>query len=195
MPKILMKEFSDIAISSGTTKISKIRREKNKTDYNPAQDYYKQIREAIIASHLKGLGISHILKAADDCSNPKRKSNYKLIATKYKQWQGKKDYEWFSPPRGAFNFSGSEIVLNPEIGLIDDGVMHVIKLYFSEEKISQNRANYMIHLMSEQFSDTYQYHVLDIRRKKLFNATGNHNTFIISTRSEIAGLETAWDSV
>lgn len=195
MPRILMKEFSDIAISAGTAKISKIRKEKHKASYNPAQDYYKQIRESIIASHSKGYGINFISDIADKCPNPRRKSNYEIIASRYKQWHGKKVYEWFSPPRGSYGFSGTEIILNPEIGLIRKGVMHVIKLYFSEDQISQNRANYMIHLMSEEFPDTYQYHVLDIRRKKLFNPTGNHDNFMISTRSEIAGLEAAWDSV
>ncbi|MEW8073918.1 MAG: hypothetical protein AB2826_26235 [Candidatus Thiodiazotropha sp.] len=195
MPRIYMKEFSGIAVSSGTRKIPKIKREKNKTDYHPAQDYYKQIREAIITAHLKGKGIKHITQEADACPNPKKKTNFQLIAKKYKEWYGRKKATWFLPPRGTYTFSISEIILNPELGLTINDQTHVIKLYFAEESLSQNRANYMIHLMKNQLPEIHKYHVLDIRRKKLFNATGDESVFLISINSEIVGIETAWTSL
>lgn len=195
MAKIFMKEFSDIAVSSGTSKISKIRKEKNKTSYNPARDYYKQIREAIVDSHSKGYGSTYIAKEADGCTNLKRKPNYELIAKLYIQWLGKKNVTWFVPPRGTYTHLSSEIVLNPEIGMEYNDEKHVVKLYFGEEKISQNRANYMLHLMREKLPKTCLYHVLDIRRKKLFSITGDHAIFLISINSEIAGIESAWPSV
>ncbi len=91
--------------------------------------------------------------------------------------------------------SGSEIVLNPEIGLEYSNDKHVIKLYFAEDSMGQNRANYMIHLMRERMPNNIQYHVLDVRRKKLFNATGDHSLFLISINSEIAGIESAWPAL
>ncbi len=195
MPRIFMKEFSDIAVSAGTQKISKIKREKNKSAYHPYQDYYKQIREAIISAHSKDFGIKHVRKVANECPNLNKKTNYVLISKNYISWLGKKSAEWFVPPRGTYKHSLSEIVLNPEIGLRFNGDDHVVKLYFSEDKLSQNRANYMIYLMQEVFTEENVYHVLDIRRKKLFSATGNPSLFHVSIDSEIASLETAWESV
>lgn len=195
MPRIFMKEFSGIAISSGTKKITKIRQEKNKPAYHPSQDYYKQIREAIISAHAKNLGVSHVSKTADECANLKRKVNYQLIARKYIEWLGQKKAKWFKPPRGEFKASSSEIVLNPELGLKYNAKLHVIKLYLAEEPVSQNRANYMIYLMQQDLPEGHEYHVLDIRRKKLFNASGNSETYKISILSEIAGLEAAWESI
>lgn len=190
-----MKEFSGIAVSSGTKKISKIRAEKKKPPYHPAQDYYKQFREAIIAAYAQAFGGTHITNAASDCTNPKKKANYKLIASKFNQWVGKKNPEWFTPPRGKYLYSNSEIILNPELGLAYSGEQHVIKLYFAEESVSQNRANYMLHLMQEKLPTKYEYHMLDIRRKKLFSATGDPALFAISIASEIASIEAAWKSL
>lgn len=194
MASIFMKEFSSIATTSGTQKISKIKKEKNKGPYHPAQDFYKIIRESIIDALKKDLGIEHILKTADEYDNEKRKPAYKLIAKNYKKWMGKKEVSWINPPRGKYEFSSSTIILNPELGFnYDDDVTRVIKLYFAEEKVSQNRANYMIYLMNEVLPKKHSYHVLDIRRKRLFNATNNHDTMFISINSEITGIESAWE--
>lgn len=91
----------------------------------------------------------------------------------------------------------TEIVCNPELNLNIDGVNYVIKLYFSvNERMTQDRANYMCFTMQSAFDDnTQNYAVLDVKTKKMYKFTGNADTFTISVESEIASIERAWSQL
>lgn len=196
MPKIFVKEFSAIATERGTKKLNLIRKQKNKQPYNPAVDYYKKFREKIV-SILKHKGqLLELKELAEKVPNDK-KSNYSSLAKSFVAWAKGKNIIWHEPIRKSYLSNKTEIVCNPELNLNIDGVNYVIKLYFSvNERMTQDRANYMCFTMQSAFDDnTQNYAVLDVKTKKMYTFTGNADTFTISVESEIASIERAWSQL
>jgi len=197
MAQLFFKEFSDIAVSSGQPKLTMIRKEKHKPPYQPAGDYYKQLREAIVEAHEQSLGQVHITSEANGCPNPKRKGNYIALANAYNKWWGKKAITSHPHQKDTFSANGIDITLNPELCLEWSGHKHLVKLYFNQEAMTQARANYMIHLMDVVYSGRgiNEFNVLDIKKGKLFSFTGSAANFTIGLSAETAFIAAAWPSL
>ncbi len=193
MPLIFVKEFSAIATESGTKKLNLIKKQKNRKPYHPSTDYYKKFREKII-SILKHKGqIIELKQLAEKMPNDK-KGNYLSLAKSFISWSKGKNIQWHEPIRKSYLSNTTEIVCNPELNLNIDGVDYVIKLFFSvNERMTQDRANYICFTMQSAFDDNSQkYAVLDVQTKKMYSFTGNLEFFSISVESEIASIERAW---
>jgi len=54
MPDISLTDFVDFVIKSGTPKLTKVRAIKNRPEYEPAIDYWRQLREGIKDFHRAG---------------------------------------------------------------------------------------------------------------------------------------------
>jgi hypothetical protein len=195
MPEILVKEFSDIATTSGLPKLTKIRNEKHKDPYEPAGDYYKKLREAIIDCHKHNLGIEHIEETARNYPNRERRLNYVPIASAYTTWHGDNSYTWFDPPRYKVIINDVTIVVNPELGLAMNGEDVIIKLYFLKEAIPRSMANYILYLMERACQGTRSCKILDIKRKKLLSFSGNHDLFEIACTAETAYINSIWGAI
>jgi hypothetical protein len=193
MPKIFVKEFSAIATESGTKKLNLIKKQKNKKPYHPSADYYKKFREKIV-NILKHKGqLIELKQLAEKMPNDK-KGNYSSLAKSFVTWAKGKNIRWYDPIRESYLSNKTEIVCNPELNLNIDGVDYVIKLYFSvNDRMTQDRANYICFTMQSAFDDNSQnYAVLDVQTKKMYSFTGKSEIFAISVESEIASIERAW---
>jgi len=51
MPEISLTDLVDILSTSGTPKLTKVKRIKQRGPYSPAKDFYKPFREHIISIH------------------------------------------------------------------------------------------------------------------------------------------------
>jgi hypothetical protein len=172
MPQLSLTQLVDVVSKSGTPKANCVKKIKHQMDepYDPATDYYKGIREALIAAHQEGLGKAHITEAAASAYGRKIDA-YEEIATAYKSWWGKKEISWFDPPRAVWEPDDIfGVAVNPELGLCINGSKHVIKLYFKSDTLAKNRVDIITHLMHDQLSDECadcSFSVLDVRNKKL----------------------------
>lgn len=194
---ILFKEFSDIATSAGIPKVNKIKKEKHRPPYQPAQDFYKQLREAIIECHENTLGLPHIIKVANNCPNPERRPKYQSLAKGYVKWAKSIGGSWIKPSRRKFLSSGVEIVVNPELGLSNGSSEMLIKLYFNQEALTQTRANFMLALMAatDQRNIFDKYVVLDVRKSKAFQFTGNLSLYLQACQAEAAYISAIWPTL
>lgn len=114
MIKISLTDFVDIVSKSGTPKATKIAQVKNRVPYNPAADFYKAIRDAIIEMHSTSQGKAHLRKLLPSLVDQKKVSNYHGVVDGYLKWWGRKALEWFAPPSGIFSGYGVEVSVNPE---------------------------------------------------------------------------------
>jgi hypothetical protein len=155
VPTLPLTGLVDIVLKSGTPKATavKVVKEQVTTPYDPATDFYKGIREAIIEAHQLGLGKRHITNTAAS-AHANRISSYTALATNYNGWWGRKTLTWATPPRGAWSPPASvfEVAVNPELGLDINGDKHAIKLYFKAESLSKNRIDIITHLMHAALS-------------------------------------------
>lgn len=80
MIKISLTRFLDFAMKIGTPRITSLRDTKKQLadEYSPARDYYKQIRDAIIAHHRNGRSFSTIQNVATNVTNKSKQNNYRM---------------------------------------------------------------------------------------------------------------------
>lgn len=199
MPTLSLTSLVDIVSKSGTPKATCVRDVKAQMSapYDPATDYYRGIREAIIEAHVNGLGKRHISTAAN-AANFRRAATYTQLAADYNGWWGRKSIAYFDPPRATWQPPGLfEVNVNPELGLEINGTQHVIKLYFKSDAITKARVDIITHLMQQELSSpgtAYEFSVLDIRRRRLHTITppSGLGPLLIAELAYVAAL---WPSV
>lgn len=173
MPRISLTRLVDFVSKSGGPKQTSaaVTKQQLLDGYDPATDFWKTLREGIVAAHAEERGKSYIRAVASSVHDPKRASNYPEVAAAYTKWWGRKTISWFAPPSAVWDAgNGFEVTINPEIGLTIDGEPHVVKLYFKSEKLTKNRVEIVTHLMMSEFADAVagtRFSVLDIRSRKL----------------------------
>jgi hypothetical protein len=200
MPTLKLTSLVDIVSKSGTPKATAVRDAKAQVDepYDPAADFYKGIREAIVEAHQLALGKRHITNAAA-AAHGKKIAAYTQLAAAYNGWWGRKPLTWSEPPRGAWGPRDSDfdVTVNPELGLDIDGTPHVVKLYFKAEPLSKNRIDIITHLMHKVFAEANpdsRFSVLDIRRRRLHTIDPPAELDAI-LGAEIAYVEALWPYV
>ena len=192
MPNISLTDFVDFVSKSGTPKSTHVRKVKNRGDYKPYQDYYKQIREAIIGMHEQNQDVS-VLENIITRVNAKKQANYLNVINGYKKWIKNQSFGWFEPPKSDFELSETTIRINPELGLIANGSKKtVIKLYFKAEPISKYRIDIITHLMQNSIGGDYEMAVLDCQNAKLIKASKSNVELGAHIIGEIAYLEALW---
>ena len=165
-----MTTFVDFVVKAGRPKVTVVRNFKNKPEYQPAFDYYRRIREAIIKYHTDGDSI-----VAGVMPIPRnKKDNYDSVIKGYKKWRGKKNLEWFDPTHAIFSSNDLDISVNPELGLKINGVPHIIKLYFKADRIPKNRIEVVLELMEQALQvPGVVMSILDIQNSKLIHSQGS----------------------
>jgi hypothetical protein len=149
--EITLTDFVEFAIKTGAPKLNHVKAIKTRGPYEPAHDYYKGLRDAIAEFHRTGKGDLKILRAAVEHHEGTHKgSNYESRFTMYKRFLGRKNVEWFEPPRAEWTFDGLTVKVNPELGLTWDGVHHVIKIYWKSNKLSQRLVELVLFLMHQE---------------------------------------------
>lgn len=174
MPKISLTRLVDFVSKSGAPKQTSaaVTKQQLEEGYDPATDFWRILREAIVASHEEHHGKSYVQTVAASVHDRKRAANYPALAKAYTTWWGRKNIDWFTPPSSVWEAGNDfEVTVNPELGLDIDGERHVVKLYFKSEKVTKNRIEIVSHLMMKQFANKTaegtRFSVLDIRNRKL----------------------------
>jgi len=195
MARINLNDFADIMLAKKiASKLSKIRKIKNKQDYTPAIDFYKPIREQIISLHKNGSNISTLTQIIKNQSDAKKINHYPPIISAYLKWCQNKQLIWFSPPQTVVKvIEGIELGINPELGLQIKGIPHLIKLYFNKDELPQERARIITNVMALELSSHCLSHteiaILDVRRTKLIHHSEIPN-FELAMAGELASIAT-----
>jgi hypothetical protein len=190
--RISLTDFVDIVSASGTPKATRVRNVISRQEYSPAADFYKRIREQIAETHQRSLPRSSLDLAGRSLSDKKKRTAYPEIIAAYKKWWGRKTLEWFTPKTKVYSAHDVDVTVNPELGLVIDGVPHLIKLYFKKEPIAKNRMDLITHLMATTLSHAFagtRMAVLDVRRSKLTCPTVPINDLDLMVDAELAYIE------
>jgi hypothetical protein len=171
LEKVPLTTFVDFVLRSGTPKLTVVRNYKNRRPYDPATDFYKLLREAIVRYHQNNEPKKALDTFVATC-HPKKQTNYVAAVTGYKKFLGTKKIEWFTPPTGTWSAGGITMKVNPELGLSFGGVKYAVKMYMKGQKLAPNRIETINQLMTEALSggDTMQFGILDMREAKLHTA-------------------------
>lgn len=194
--RLSLTDFVDVVSKSGTPKLTKVRRlVVRPAEYDPRRDFYRPLRRAIIEAHRDGHGRSHLKGLAERQSDKKKRTNYPAAVTAYRNWWGRKSWDWFEPARGIWQYDSLSVAVNPELGLERNGERRLIKLYFKSEKLSKLRVDVILHLMEETLREDHPDAIMcvhDIRHEKLFEPTVEKDDLGALLEAEAAFVQTAW---
>lgn len=192
--RISLTDFVDVVARTGTRKATKVAQlhARQADPYHPCKDFYKPVRDAIVAVHKRGESKELVTERLAWAQGSKRELRQSLLAKNYLSWWGRKQLEWVGTPVSVYSGAGVSISINPELGVLINGELHVIKLYFKMDQLQRDSADLIVGLMEVALAceDSTKYAVLDVERRKLFTKSR-------PTRSDHAALidaELAWIS-
>lgn len=201
MPQLSLTDFVDIVSASGTPKATKVRHVKRRPAYDPSADFYKRIREDIIESHKGTHDKAHLAATLTGLTDRKKITAYPPIVAGYGKWWGRKALTWFKPPSELYSRHGVDVAVNPELGLVIDGMPNLIKLYFKADPLAKNKVDIITHLMAIAVSgkcpspSTTVMSVLDVRRGKLICPTVPISGLTGILDAELAYVAALWPSL
>jgi hypothetical protein len=199
MPRISLTDFVDIVSKAGTPKVTKVKDVKNRSEYSPAADFYKKVRECIVDAHRQNLPKAALAKLLAAITDEKKLAHYPEVVQAYTKWWGRKKLVWFQPPAAVFSAHGVEVNVNPELGLSINGKPHVIKLYFKGEPLSKNRIDIATHLMEVRLRPKCPngevMAILDIRSGRLINPAVPISALTAALDAELAYIAALWPRV
>lgn len=171
MTKVSPTYFVDFVLKSGSPKVTVVRNFKERGEYDPAGDFYKKLREAIVSLHESNGKAGTLDKVLLSLTDDKKQAAYPPLVAGHKRFIGTKQFEWLAPPTAAWTSGAITVNVNPELGLTLNGETQVLKLYFKEQPLHKRRAEVIAHLMNRTLSakspaDT-SFGVLDVRLSKV----------------------------
>jgi len=194
-----LTDLVDVVSRSGTPKARKVATIKNRPPYQPQTDFYKPLREGIVAIHQQG-GDKTALKALlGSLADKKKAANYPGAVDGYQKWWGKKTLEWFAPARAIHSHAGVDVAINPELGLIVEGHRMHIKLYLKADPLTKLRCDLVTALMESALRPKCQkgdgVGLLDVRKAKMFVPGGDVMQTTAMVDAELAYIAQLWASL
>lgn len=196
MTTVPLTTFIDFVCASGTPKMTVVKAWKMRGEYDPASDYYKRLREGIIALHEDDEPESSLDAICATAAPPKR-ANYLAMADAYKKWLKRKDLAWFPPTKGEWKSGGLVVQVRPELGLEINGQRCLVKLYFKADPLPRTRADLILHLLNsvcaKRSKDPVQVAILDVRKAKLVTGSPAGISHELQLEGEAAYWMTVWN--
>lgn len=201
MPSISMIDVTNFILKSGEPRMTHVRMLKNRSvnGYDPQTDFYKRLRDGIIAYNKPPVGPkSELDRIAIGLSDPKKIAPFKKSVQGYKKFLGKKTISPFTSVKDKWDRGDMQVRVNPELGLDIDGVRHVVKLYPNKEHLDRKRADMMLVMMKDalvELDADVQVAVLDIQRGKLYTKPHPKMSLLPLLEAEVAAISVLWRSV
>lgn len=197
--KISLTDFIDFVNKSGNSKLTKVRQIKQRKPYHPSTDFYKDLREGIIANHEEAGNKSSLDNILKELTNEKKTSNYEAALLGYKKFWGNKKLVWFTPASTNWKINDVEVKINPELGLMRNNIPLVVKLYLKSEKLTKDKVSQILTLLEIQLrkkvpSDCL-FGILDVKNSKLFLNETKDTSFLPLLEGEIRSFETIWKAI
>ena len=189
---------------STSAKINEIRRIKNAPDYEPATDYWKQLRDEIKRIFEKNLPIETLLSLSDRVSEKKRK-NYSRAISKFLLFAKNNELEYFKTGKSFWKLSDDLFVgTSPELGLIVNGKKYYVKNWYkkpaNDTKVSQRNIQSALTMM--QISDcdfskkeNDQFAVLNLQNGKLIEAKPLLSEAVLELETDARTFVDIWSRV
>jgi hypothetical protein len=165
--KVSLTTFVDFVSKSGTPKITVVRHFKRGAGYQPAFDFYKPVRDAIVDVHSHGKPRKALDAVVVALRDPRKLEPFTAVVRGHQKFMRRHAARWFAPPKGSWTEGGIVVHVNPELGLEIRSVPHVVKLYFKEEELPKRNAATITRLMEKALAapgSAAVFGVLDVRR-------------------------------
>jgi hypothetical protein len=199
MPRLSLTDLVDIVSKAGSPKATKVKQVKNRQDYNPATDFYKPLRERLVALHQAGKPKGELDSILHGLTDQKKISTYPSLIEGYRKWWGTKALAWYQPPGATYSHSGIDVSVNPELGLTINGVPHVVKLYLKDDDVNKSKMDLitalMEHCLRAKVGPAPIMSVLDVRGSRLYTLGANAANQRAIIDAELSYVAALWPNV
>lgn len=203
--KISLTDFMSFIEKSGIAKQTKVKQLTKRASYSPSQDFYKKIREGVIAIHKEGRPLTALEAILLELTDKKKINIFPDLIDSYINYFGKKQLTWVDPPSSFWKHKNLTIRINPELGLQFKSkknaplTTYFIKLHFNKTKLEKNKADLILTLMKKELKHTssnpIEYGILDVSRKRLFLSTQVKNDYAPLLLGEADSIITIWNNL
>jgi hypothetical protein len=130
--QISAREFIDFVLASGAGKTSVVRRiaAQRARPFDPQTDYWLPLRAATQRYFRGGAADGQILERAVESAAEDRVRRYRRAADGIVHYRGRREIEWFDPPRLRWNWSGLTVTCNPDLGVVDRDTRYLLRFYY-----------------------------------------------------------------
>ena len=165
-----MTYFIDFVLASGAQRVSKLAAAK-KRQHSTVLDFYRPLRTRIVTAWSHGAHRGKALEGLlQETANPTATKSFKPNIDGHQRFVAQHPgLSWFEPVTGILP-AGPKlgIAINPELGLVIDGVPHHLKLWLRNETLVRQRVAFTIALMSRlRIPEGHRFALLDLRRSAL----------------------------
>lgn len=199
MPTVTLSDVVDIFSKSGTPKATNVRQIKMRDAYSPATDFYRPLRTALTDVHANNKGRASLDAIIPSIVDRKKIGKYQELVDGYKKYWGRKNIQWFEPPRGIYSHAGVDVRINPELGLVIDGKRTVVKLYLKSDEISKQRIELIPVLMEVVLRPLLHEDdvvaLLDVRKAKLHLLGTKVGPATAMVNAELAYIANLWPNI
>lgn len=201
--KITLTEFMSFVNKAGRAKATvvkqaKRRHENEESPYTPGSDYWYYLRKQIQDLHKKKKTPDFLDEILSEII-PERQDNYRIMINGYKKFLGvRKKFEYVTPSKKTWTIGELNIALNPELTLVHNGEILVIKLFLSaNDFIDRKRADLILTLMEHEMrkkvgGDGPIFAVLDVRKHNLFKQNNRNIDLMGLLKGEARSFEFQW---
>ncbi len=201
MPRISLNEFIDFSLRNGPQRLNFVQKLKGRPGYSPAFDFWKKLRDAIVALHRAGATESRPLSSVlVGLTDEKKARLYPAALNGYKRFLRKvKGRTWVEPSQSLWIHSGLEVRIKPEIAFGPPGNPTVAKLHFKKERISRRRVELSSFLMRVSLGSGYspdaEFGVLDVAKGAFVSSNENLERLPYLLEAEAGAFVSLWHAL
>jgi hypothetical protein len=195
MPEIGLTDFVDFALKSGPSQLTKVRELKLRPDYDPATDYWKRLREWLIAytaGHMTMKDLSSHVKGVP----PGKEQNFNVALAGFKKFVAKMDLgAACQSPSGRWTEGELAVRVNPELCFVDGVSQTCLKLYFkADPRPTKDRLGSILILMKETLPK-HNVGVLDVRSGRLYDQLPARSDLSVYLRAQAQAFLHMWKAL
>lgn len=144
--------------------------EDSQRDYDPATDFYRKLRQAIVAALEAGSPVP--MQTLLGNVHEKKLPHYTKCVEQVTVWMSKTGFTEVVPIRSSLSYVLGELKVNvsPELLVTVDGKRYIVKLYLAQETLSPHALRALGFLIRSTFGQRIadaQPAVFDVRKGKL----------------------------
>jgi hypothetical protein len=197
--KISLTDFVDFVVASGTSKLTKVRQIKNRPQYQPQFDHWKDLREAIVVYHAENKGDKKYFDSfIETVLDKKKKESYRPLITNYKSFLGKKKCDTHDTENATWKYKTLEVRINPELCISVNGSKRLMKLYFKSVPLSKQKVDVIFVLMKHSLPKPQglaEYALLDVNHNKEYVSKDPNDALLPLLYGEADSFITIWNSL
>ena len=95
-------------------------------------DFYGPLRDHVKHVHKTDEPKKELETVLQGLTNKQKAKCYPPVVKGYQKFWGRKKLEWIQPPKTIWQHANIVVNVAPELGLVIDGEVHVLKLYFRQ---------------------------------------------------------------